>query len=110
MAKKRKQTPARLDHLFSRHVIEESEYRSFWPQWWAAESEDERQELIDFYSGDEHGEEEEEEEPEHFAPTKIRKTAEQQAKKIGGYVARRTASGKFSKRGKLYQAIRRPNK
>ena len=106
MAKKgKKSTPPGLDHLFKRHIINEAEYRSFWPAWWEATTDDERQELIEFYSGDE--EEEEEKPKKHYAPTKVRKTAEKQAREIGGYVVRRNSKGQFSKRGKIFQAIRR---
>ena len=37
---------------------------------------------------------------------KNRKEAERQAKEIGGYVARRDRFGKFSKRGRNFQAIK----
>lgn len=101
------QTPEHLDYLFDRDIISEDMYRDFWNEWWKS-SPSERNEMIQFYTG------EEEEEPEFIEtqkekmmPTISRAEAERQAKAIGGYVARRNSRGRFSKRGKFYQAIRR---
>lgn len=106
MPKKKHDTPEHLDHLFERDIITEDMYRDFWVEWWQSSS-SEQNEMIQFYTG------EEENEPqfvgglEHPLPTISRAEAERQAKVIGGYVARRNSRGRFSKRGKIYQAIRR---
>jgi hypothetical protein len=105
VGKKKHKTPAHLDHLFSRHLIGEDEYREFWSKYWPGSNE-ERKKWIDFYTK----EDVEIEEPVSRKPTHDRKEAERQAKAIGGYVARRNKNGRFSKRGKIYQAIRRRRK
>jgi hypothetical protein len=110
MPRKKHSTPEHFDYLFDRDIITEDMYRDFWSEWWQS-SPSEQNEMIQFYTG------EEEEEPEfisenlkHPKMTISKPEAERQAKIIGGYVARRNSRGRFSKRGKFYQAIRRKRK
>lgn len=100
-----KKTPKELDYIFERHLVKESDYAEFWRRWW------EDEEIAEEYL-DETGKEVEfvDREPiSSYAVTRVKKTAEWQAKLLGGYVIRRNKQGKFSKRGKFYQAVRRKN-
>lgn len=100
--KGKKSTPPELDFLFERALVEEDEYRDFWSRWWKA-GKIEREDIIEKYL-----EEESEEEPETpltGSITKVRATAEFQAKLMGGRVVRRNKKMQFSKRGIYYQAI-----
>lgn len=107
MAKKKHETPPELDGIFKRGIITEDMYREFWPDWWKRNAK-ERADLIEFYVGESH--DNEPELPLVGSLTKDLGEAKRQAKAIGGYVIRRTKSGRFSKRGKTFQAIRRGRK
>lgn len=102
---KKKSTPAELDYLFERDIIEEDDYREFWSEYWERETPEERQEWIDEWM-DEYIEEEEDEIT-SGQPTKNRDRAEEEAARIGGYVVRRNAAGQFSKNGHTFQAVAR---
>lgn len=116
MAKGKHKTPTELDPLFQRATITEDMYQDFWSSWWKAKSQQEKDDIVRFYM-EESIEERvaeaiEEGEAVETLPlqgtlTRNRKEAEKQAKIIGGYVARRTKSGRFSKRGRIYQAIKK---
>lgn len=115
MPKKKHKTPPNMDHLFDRDLISEADYRDFWDGYWKARDKDQ-------YIEDWIGEEEEEEPEREITPPPpiekpkphrgktARKTAEREARKIGGYVVRRDARGRYSKRGHTFQAIRRRKK
>lgn len=105
--KGKKATPPKLDGLFARGVITEENYKEFWAEYWPA-SERERKEIIKRYIAE--LAEEEPERPVSGTITRNHAEAKRQAKAMGGYVARRNASGKFSKRGTYYQAIKRSRK
>lgn len=119
MAKGKHSTPEELDDYFSRGTIDEDLYQDFWAEWWSATSRAEKEDIIERYAEEsieeriaEAFEEGEgvEELPLRGSVTKTRRYAEQQAKIIGGYVARRNASGRFDKNGRFYQAIRKRRK
>jgi hypothetical protein len=105
--KSKKATPAELDFLFSRKIIDEGEYRDFWSNYWKA-SNSEREEIVSGYLEDKAEETEEDEEniPLSGIVTTNRSLATDQANRIGGVVRRRNRFGQFSKRGRFYQAIR----
>ena len=114
--KKRHSTPPELDDYFKRGTISEDLYQDFWSEWWETRSESEHQEIIRRYAEEsieervaEAFEEGEgvEELPLRGSITRSRQDAEKQARIIGGYVARRAANGRFSKRGRFFQAIRK---
>lgn len=107
MIRRRKKTPENLDFAFSRELIDEASYKEFWPRWWGA-SEREQEEIVRELL--EQGVSADPELPLKGNVTVVRKTAEEQAKAIGGYVVRRTKSGRFSKRGSRFQAIRKGKK
>lgn len=99
-----KKTPAHLDYLFERSIIDEEDYKDFWSQYWRAAA-PARKKLVREYkqlaldlgdSGKVTG-----------VVTKNRRDAASQAKIIGGRVVRRNARGQFSKRGHYYQAIKK---
>jgi len=102
--KKGKKTPENLDFAFKRELINEDDYKEFWPRWWGA-SEHEREEIIRELL--EKGISDDPELPLKGDVTKKKKVAVEQAKAIGGYVIRRKKNGQFSKRGRFYQAIKR---
>jgi hypothetical protein len=105
--KARKKTPENLDFAFERKLVGEVEYKEFWPRWWGA-NKSEQQEIIDELLAI--AVDDAPTLPLSGTVTKVRKTAEEQAKLIDGYVARRKKNGQFSKRGSLYQAIRKGRK
>jgi hypothetical protein len=105
--KGKKSTPPELDFIFDRELIEEDDYRDFWGRWGKANKR-EREDIINSYLEEEA--EQDSEEPLTGIVTKNRLLARNQAEIIGGYVARRNKSGRFSKRGHFYQAIRRRRK
>lgn len=116
MPKKKHKTPAKLDHLFERDVIDEDDYRDFWDGYWKSRN---RDRYVDEWIGEEEEEEtvvvtvvpRAEAPPQRSGkPTKSLRKAKQDAKRIGGYIVRRNKNGRFSKRGKTYQAIRRRKK
>lgn len=97
-------TPKELDFIFDRHIIEEEAYASFWQRWWRADDR-QKENIVNEYLITEADES-------PFLPlrgsvTKSRESAEATATAIGGYVVRRDRNGRFSKRGKFYQAIKR---
>src|ERR1700686_5109072 len=102
-----RKTPAELDFLFDRHLVTEDQYKEFWPRWWNA-SESTKEDIINEYL-----EEAREESP--FLPlkgivTQDREVAERQATTISGYVVRRDRTGRFNRKGRFYQAIKRKGK
>lgn len=115
MARKRKSTPPELDMFFTRGLIDESDYREFWPRWWKA-NKAERERIK--------AELEPKAKPMPALPTKgvihvaksaskvtqAKRAAEREAKKIGGYVVRRDKSGKFNSRGRTFQAVKSKRK
>jgi hypothetical protein len=100
---KKKSTPPELDFLFDRDIISEDDYGGFWQQWWKADKERQR-EIIDGYLKEEM--EEAPGAPQVGSLTKDKKLAEFQAKLLNGYVVRRNKKGQFSKRGKIFQAMK----
>jgi hypothetical protein len=108
MARKKgkKSTPEGLDFLFRRKLISEDQYGEFWKEWWDSNKR-EQQTIINRYI------EEEGEKPKETGIgqlTSDKKLAEFQARLLGGYVIRRDRTGKFSKRGKIFQAIKQKRK
>lgn len=94
-----KTTPPKLDHLFQRHVIEESDYRKFWPRYWKAADAIERAKVVAEYTG-------------AALPTKSKTQAIEDAARLAENVGtkytvrRRNKRGQFSKRGRIFQAVR----
>lgn len=95
----RHRTPKKLDNLFAREVIPESEYKDFWPRYWRAENEREQKRVIADYTGS-------------ALVTRTREEAENDTKRLSAeveikyVVRRRNKKGQFSKRGRFFQAIR----
>lgn len=97
--KGKKGTPPGLDHLFRREIIAREEYGDFWSRYWKAETKTEQKKVVAEFAG--------------FAvATKSRKEAEADAKRLTEEVGskyivkRRDSHGRFSKRGRTFQAIR----
>lgn len=105
--KGKKTTPPELDFLFERRLIPEDQYKDFWPRWWNSNKK-EKEEIIKEYLIEESIEHPEL--PLKGILTKNKKLAEEQAVAINGKVVRKTKQGRFSKRGKFYQAVRKGNK
>ena len=106
MARKKK-TPAHLDYLFERSIIDADDYADFWKRYWKGNAGDRKalvreykQLVIDY--GDTRRV--------TGVVTKSKRDAASQAKAIGGRVVRRNAKGQFSKRGHYYQAIKKTYK
>lgn len=97
-------TPAELDFLFDRDIISEDDYGDFWKKWWRS-SKKEREDIANSYIIQES--KDEPQLPLKGVITKRRVDAESLAKTIGGYVVRRDSKGRFSSRGRHYQAIKR---
>jgi len=108
--KGKKGTPEELDFIFARKLISEDDYGEFWKRWFDS-SKREQSEIIEEYtekvSG---GYVEGPELPLKGIITKNRKLAENQAKSINGYIVRRDRTGKFARRGRYYQAVKRHGK
>lgn len=115
-----KTTPDELDYLFERDVIDEEDYAEFWVGYWKAESSPNLQDKDEYINewlevarlrdGGELGGIGQGELPLAGVVTQFKDTAERQAVAIGGYVVRRDKRGRFSKRGRKYQAIKRRSK
>lgn len=92
-------TPKHIDHLFQREVIPEAEYKEFWPRFWKADNAREQKRVVADFSG-------------ASVVTKNKAEAEADAKRLSDElgerftVRRRDKRGRFSKRGKHFQAIR----
>lgn len=105
--KGKKSTPPELDFIFDRELLDEDQYRDFWANWWKSDKQ-QKEALIDKFSR-------EVEEPLKggdvlpikFKPTIDKEEAEKQAKTINGYIVRRDKNGRFNKRGRHYQAVKR---
>jgi hypothetical protein len=100
MAKKKHKTPSRLDYLFERKLITKSQYREFWEGYWGETRQRSKDNFVDQFILDLQSEE-----STSGTITRNREAAEEQARKIGGYVVRRNAKGRFSKTGHSYQAV-----
>jgi hypothetical protein len=108
VARKKHETPEHLDHLFHRATISRSMYAEFWEGYWRNKElrRSEQRFVDDFVSRNQ-----------LYLPFKKRthtgsitfskKAAREQARIIGGYVIRVTKTGKPSKHGRYYRAIRR---
>lgn len=109
---KRKGTPGDLDYLFERNIIDEEDYADFWEQYWSKKSEDGRQQVInDFLEmADEGTLGFGTQEKIAGVVTKNKMDAKRQAATIGGRVVRRNKLGRFSKRGRFYQAVKKGTK
>jgi hypothetical protein len=112
-----KGTPDELDYLFERDIIDEEDYVSFWKSYWKLDMEGNKQgqlELINDYTEiaelarQDMTPEEQEELPRiaGVVTTNI-SDAREQARIISGIVVRRDKRGRFSKRGRRYQAVKK---
>ena len=109
MAKKRKGTPPELDHLFKRDIIQEDDYKTFWPEYWKASTKKKRDAVIREWTeiAAETGQ------PVVGVVSRNRLDAQRQAQSLNDLgdttykVVRRNARGQFSKRGTYWQAVRR---
>jgi hypothetical protein len=110
MAKgKGKGTPDDLDHLFERNVIDEEDYAYFWSEYWRRDDIG-RERLINEFMEIASDNEELTGQALAGTVTKIKATAVEQARIIGGKVVRRDKRGRFSKRGRSWQAVNKGNK
>jgi hypothetical protein len=106
---KRKKTPPELDHLFERDIIDEEDYRTFWPEYWKAKTKRQRDDVVREWTdlAAESGQ------PVVGVVSRNRLDAERQAQSLNDLgdvaykVVRRNAKGQFSKRGTYYQAVRK---
>jgi hypothetical protein len=109
-------TPDELDYLFERDIIDEEDYVSFWRDYWRLDKEGDKegqQSLVNDYisiaqmSFDGLEDDEDEDTRPRIAGvvTKNKSDAQEQARIIGGKVVRRDRKGRFSKRGRRYQAV-----
>jgi hypothetical protein len=103
MAKK-KSTPAELDYLFERDIIDEEDYIDFWRQYWRRGDKGREKLISEFINVAL-----ETEPPETLAGvlTKNKASAIKQAKMIDGKVVRRNKNGRFSSRGRTFQAVKK---
>jgi hypothetical protein len=99
---KRKGTPDDIDYLFERDIVDEEDYIDFWSEYWSRNAQGRRElekEYVDRAA----------EEAGTTLVYRNRADAEKQAQALGNdmyRVTRRNASGRFSKRGTYYQAIK----
>lgn len=99
-------TPPDLDYLFRREIIDEEDYTEFWEGYWDETRSRDKERYVDEFISSLQMELPIKERPSGTV-TKSIKRAREQAKEIGGIVIRRTKDGRFSKRGRYYQAIAR---
>lgn len=100
MARKRHSTSPKLDYLFERQIVGEASYRDFWERYRDGDAADRRELVCEYIN-------KAAEDDKHVTGVvaQSKRDALDQAKRIGGCVARRNAKGRFSKRGHFYQAI-----
>jgi hypothetical protein len=107
---KRKGTPDDIDYLFERDIIDEEDYVDFWTSYWAQSTKKGRLEVVEDFLEIAAQDETKTDKTLAGVVTKTRSVATRQSKLIGGKVVRRNARGRFSKRGKFYQAVRKGKK
>jgi hypothetical protein len=106
---KSKGTPDDLDYLFERDIIDEEDYAYFWQQYWNRNAQG-RLDLVNEFLEIAADNEELTGRTLFGVVTKNKRYAMEQAKIIGGKMVRRNRRGQFSKRGTLYQAVRKETK
>jgi hypothetical protein len=111
MAKKKHATPKHLDYLFERHTISKSLYQDFWEGYWEEKRlRHSEQKYVDLFVSANQLELPFDRRTVTGSITFSRSAAQEQAKIIGGYVIRVTKSGRPSKRGRYYRAIKKRSK
>lgn len=111
MGKKKRSTPEHLDYLFERELISRSLYVDFWVGYWDNKSRrHSERKYVDSFVSRNQLELPFNKRAKVGSITFSHAAAKEQATNIGGYVRRVTKTGRPSKHGRFYQAVRRGKK
>lgn len=108
MGKRKNTTPDDIDYLFERDIIDEEDYVEFWQEYWKRDAKGRKDLVQEFIerAGEQGSDASLGVVYRSYNDAKRQKEALEDMGASRYYVARRTAQGKFSKRGTYFQAIR----